>query len=230
VHKLSRLIDFFHSNSVVHRLQRIKDGDEVERERVIEEYIPFIIKSVSSCINHYIETENSEEYSVGIQAFNEAIDKYDRSKGKFISFARLVIQSRMTDYIRKTANKVETVPLQDIETRGKDCFTEQLLFKEEIKEFEMKLKDFNITLEDLVTESPKHVDTRANAVKIAKHIVNHPEIKTELFRKKTLPVTQLIRTIDVTEKILKRSRKFIIATVLILDSDSEKLKTYVKAL
>lgn len=77
-------------------------GDKQEREKIIEEYIPFIMKTVSTVTNKYIESENSEEYSVGLEAFNEAINKYDSKSGNFISFAKIVISSRTKDYLRKT--------------------------------------------------------------------------------------------------------------------------------
>ncbi|MGE5632984.1 MAG: hypothetical protein ACM3TR_18095 [Caulobacteraceae bacterium] len=45
-------------------------GDKREHEKLTEEYMPFIIKAVSSRTNRYIETENSEEFMVGFEAFD----------------------------------------------------------------------------------------------------------------------------------------------------------------
>ena len=89
--------------SFIDILQKIKSGDRLLKDRFISDYQPFIIKSVSQILNNkYIDIENSEEYSVGLIAFNEAIEKYDVNKGKnFMKFAELVIRRRMVDYFRK---------------------------------------------------------------------------------------------------------------------------------
>lgn len=84
---MARLFDVLKKDSLTKRLKKVKQGDEEEREKIIQEYIPFIIKTISDKMNRYIESENSEEYSIGMEAFNEAIDKYDFSRGSFITFA-----------------------------------------------------------------------------------------------------------------------------------------------
>ena len=87
--------------SVEKRLEVIKGGDLEERNKLIEDYIPFIIKTVSKQLNRYIETENSDEFSIGLIAFNEAIEKYNSDKGIFLKFAELVISNRIKDNLRK---------------------------------------------------------------------------------------------------------------------------------
>lgn len=39
------------------RLEAIKEGDLEERNKFIKDYIPFVIKTVSSQLNRYIETK-----------------------------------------------------------------------------------------------------------------------------------------------------------------------------
>lgn len=44
----------------------------------------------------------SDEFSIGLQAFNEALDAYQSDKGaSFLYFAKMVINRRVIDYIRK---------------------------------------------------------------------------------------------------------------------------------
>ncbi|MDF2546646.1 MAG: polymerase sigma-I factor [Anaerosolibacter sp.] len=233
---MARLLNFLKKDSLTNRLKKIKDGDSQEREIFIEEYIPFIIKTISNTTNRYVESENSEEYSVGLEAFNEAIDKYEGSRGTFISFAELVIKSRVTDCLRRASRHMVSVPIsqyddeqeQQIEAQLKtEDFTVAFELKDEMRAFEEQLKAFDITFSDLVNEAPKHVDTRVNSIQIAKFVATHQELKDELFRKKTLPGTKITKELNVTLKMLKRSRKFIIAAVLILDSDLELLKNYI---
>lgn len=89
------------------------------------------------------------------------------------------------------------------------------------------MNGFDITFNDLLNEAPKHKDTRINAISIARYIFENDSIKTELMTKKRIPNSKIINELNVTQKILKRSRKFIIAAVLILEGDSDLLKSYI---
>ncbi|QZY54241.1 RNA polymerase sigma-I factor [Crassaminicella profunda] len=233
---MARLLNFFTRDSLTKRLEKVKQGDTEEREKIIKEYIPFIIKTVSDKLNRYIEAENSEELSIGIEAFNEAIDRYEPKRGNFIGFAELVIKNRIIDELRKSSKHKKTILISQFEEDDNEKlqkhfsvedFTEKITLKEEIKEFEEKLKIFQITFSELVQEAPKHMDTRINGIRIAQYIVDHKALKEELFRKKMLPSKKLIDGLGVSAKILKRSRKFIIATVIILEGDFEKLRNYI---
>ncbi|CAH2215292.1 RNA polymerase sigma-I factor [Tepidibacter aestuarii] len=233
---MADLLKIFKKNSLVKRLDRIKMGDKQEREKIIEEYIPFIMKTVSTVTNKYIESENSEEYSVGLEAFNEAINKYDSKSGNFISFAKIVISSRTKDYLRKTKKESKVISINQFPKEEQENiynnlntedFVDKVILKEEIKTFEKKLNGFDITFNDLLNEAPKHKDTRINAISIARYIFENDSIKTELMTKKRIPNSKIINELNVTQKILKRSRKFIIAAVLILEGDSDLLKSYI---
>ncbi|MFZ5968115.1 MAG: RNA polymerase sigma-I factor [Bacillota bacterium] len=234
---MARLLDFFKKDPFSKRLEKIKNGDSHDREKLIEEYIPFIIKTVSKVTNRYIESENSEEYSIGLEAFNEAIEKYDAAKGNFLSFASLVIESRTLDYLRKMQKHSRTIPIsqfgeeeeqQQVLNRSiTEDFTEELEIKDEIRLFEEMLKDFEITFQDLIESAPKHTDTRKNALAVAKHIAENEDLREELLRKKMLPTTKLTEHLQVTQKMLKRSRKFIIAAVLLYSEKFDRLKVYV---
>ncbi|MTI58352.1 MAG: RNA polymerase sigma-I factor [Geosporobacter ferrireducens] len=236
VKQLARLLNFFKKDTFSDRLIKIQSGDSEEREKLIQEYIPFVIKTISNHINRYLESENSEEYSIGLEAFNEALDKYEASRGSFIGFAELVIKSRITDYLRKIKKHSKTLSINQLEESEENWssdslktedFTEKIALKEEIQALEKQLKAFDITFQNLVEEAPKHRDTRSKALEIAGFIVNHQELRDELMRKKNLPSSRLVQDMGVTIKMLKRSRKFIIATVLILDSELDGLKQYI---
>lgn len=231
-----RLLSHFKKDGLTERLEKIKMGDQEERDRVINEYIPFIIKNVSNQTNRYIETENSEEYSIGIEAFNEAIDKYEFSRGSFIGFAEIVIKNKIIDYNRKSIKHKNTFVMSELEDKeayaiqkrlSTEDFTETFELKSEMRDLEKELEKFDITLNDLVNESPKHINTRMNALRIARYIASNESLKQGLMKKKVLPSKKLIQKLGVTKKILKRSKKFIISIVIILDSDLEQLKEYI---
>lgn len=230
------ILHFPVNDRLENRVARIKDGDPEERESFIQDYIPFIVKTVSGVTNRYIEYENSDEYIIGLEGFNEAIDKYDFRKGKFISFASLVIKSRVTDYLRKQ-EKFDKELLQCLSEEAvynkSECdhkisdATDRIALRNEVEEFENLLKAYNITFGDLVKGSPKHKDTRQSALCIAQYIISKDELKQELLKKRRLPITKLINELNISEKLIYRSKSFIIAAVLVMDSNMDCLKGYI---
>jgi len=222
-------------NNIEDKLKKIKDGDKEERENLIKEYTPFIIKSITKVTNRYVEIENNDEFSIGLEAFNEAINKYEFQKGNFIRYAETVIKNRIIDFHRKTRalNNVVSIDRENLmEFNVEDAlqdndFTDKYDMKEQILKLKSLLKEFGITFKELVDESPKHIDTRLNSINIARSIVENDDIKKELYRKRMLPAKKIMERLGVTKKVLKGNRKFIIATVLILDSDLDMLIDYV---
>ncbi|KNY29917.1 sigma factor [Pseudobacteroides cellulosolvens] len=77
------------SETAANIVKKIQNGDKQLREKFIRDYIPFIIKIISSFYSKKLfDVENRDEYSIGLIAFDEAIEKYDTSKNKsFLSFA-----------------------------------------------------------------------------------------------------------------------------------------------
>ncbi|MTI48692.1 RNA polymerase sigma-I factor [Sporosalibacterium faouarense] len=235
---MAKILDIFKrkKDTLEERLISIKEGDTQERENLIAEYTPFIIKSITKVTNRYIETENDDEYSLGLEAFNEAINKYDIEKGKFLSFAQLLIRNKIIDYLRKESSKETVISIDEENANsgvschaiGEEDFTDKLDMKNEIIKFQRQLEEFDISVNELVESSPKHIDTRLNSISIARYIVENGHIKEKLLSKKVMPVKQLTTEINVSNKVLKRNRKFIIATVLILNSNSQLLKNYIE--
>lgn len=234
---MAKILNFItrEKNPLEMRLRKIKEGDKLEREKLIEDYTPFIIKGITKVTNRYIETDNDDEYSIGLQAFNEAIDKYESERGSFLNFAQLLIRSRVIDFMRKAKSRGVMVSIDDENVNEGDLgclavtedFTYSYEIKEQIVNLERNLMEFQISMKDLLETSPKHVDTRLNSIEIARYMIEDNEIKEELYRKKTIPVNKLIMKKNVSRKVLKRNRKFIIATALILDSNSQLLKNYI---
>ncbi len=234
---VTRLLRFFQKKQTLEdRIKDIQRGNEEERNNLIKEYIPYIQKTASQQLNKYIEIENNDIYSISLIAFNEAIDKYNPARGSFLSFASMVIKSRIIDELRKE-NRSSNVVLNSFSgnegseeqsgTVAVESFEGRLEAKEDIKLLVKRMAGFNVTLEDLVSESPKHMDTRLVAIKIARHIFESEELRERLLRTRNLPSSELTAQLKVSNKILQRSRKFIIAIVLILDSNLDTMKYYI---
>ncbi|MCR4611256.1 MAG: RNA polymerase sigma-I factor, partial [Lachnospiraceae bacterium] len=70
--------------------------DDDQRQNFIQENEDLILRLASKACGSYV-TKSDDYYSIALIAFNEAIDSYDEGKGKFTSFASLVIKRRILD-------------------------------------------------------------------------------------------------------------------------------------
>ncbi|WP_243136886.1 RNA polymerase sigma-I factor [Alkaliphilus serpentinus] len=218
------------------RVKQIQEGDVKERNSLIKEYIPFIQKNTSNQVGKFIDKED-DAYSIGLMAFNEALDKYNEGRGSFLAFASMVIKSRVVDYQRKQSRLSKEVYLSQFDKNEEDTVSDNLLAVDgfeatiETKLDMMKLisemKVYEVSLEDLIKESPKHIDTRIKAVEIARYIYDNPAAKDTFLKDQQLPVKEIMDALHISKKTIQRSRKFIIAMVLILNSNLDTLKQYI---
>jgi RNA polymerase sigma factor len=228
--------------TIEQQVSEIQQGNQTLRNQLIQQYKPFIIKTVSNVCKRFIREED-DELSIGLIAFNEAIEKYAPHKGgSFISFAELLIKRRLIDYIRKEARVRDVVLHTDEEDENAvqtyldtklsiDEFYKQIeqeQRREEIIHYQQVLKEFGIHFHDLVEQSPKHRDARINAINVAKLVVDNKELLKQLFQKKQLPIKQLENMAEVSRKTIERNRKYIIAVAVILAGDYVYLKDYIK--
>lgn len=203
-------------------------------DELIDQHIPFIIKSISDVTGRYVSCENDEELSVGMLGFNEAIERYDNEKGHFLSFAKLVISSRIKNYL-KGENKHQHSSLEELVDKGleiKDEYVEQeednSLLIEDINRLKSEISSFGFTLEDLVNEAPKQQATRTNAIYLSEQISKEEEFTSFMYLKKRLPIKKIVLRFQVTEKVIKRSKKFIISVVIIIDKNLSSLKNWIR--
>lgn len=224
---------------IINLIMKIKDGDEVLREQFITDSMPYVISTLSNLLGKYIDEDNSEEYSIGLVAFNEAIDNYDSTRnGNFYRFSDMVINHRIIDYIRKNKKYHQELPFSYLEESGE--LDERFLIsdshdhydtievREELLSFEEYLNEFGISLRELALSSPRHKDSRILCIQIAKIITGNELIYEKFIKKKNIPLSDLLKQIKVNAKTVERNRKFIIAVSLILRSNLEDLKKFVK--
>lgn len=201
----------------------------------IEEHFPFIIKSISKVTKRYVSIENDEEFSIGILAFHEAMKKHSEDKGPFLPFANLVISSRIKNYLLKE-NKHRLDPsLESLKEEGIE-FSEEMLnpiedrshLKDEIKNLKLHISEFGFDFEDLVDDSPKHKKTRENAINLSKKVSEEKPLVDFMYEKKRLPIKRISLQFNVTEKIIKGSKRFIITVIIIFDKSYRNLKLWIK--
>lgn len=219
--------------------RKIMSGDKSARERFINDFRPFVVKIVSKFLDRYIEPENSEEYSIALIAFNEAIDKYDTSKGNnFLVFSEQVIKRRLIDHQRQSKRNNHVYPFSYFDKDNvvfEDSISfnyensvqfERIEFKDEMKSFKNELNVFGITLGDLVSSTPKHKDSRELSIEIAKVIANNDELYKKLTQRRKLPVKELLKYVKVSRRTLERNHMYIIAVSLIFKSNLEIFNEY----
>ncbi|MBT2756238.1 RNA polymerase sigma factor SigI [Mesobacillus foraminis] len=223
----------------------IQQGDLVLRDDLIKAYKPFIAKSVSTVCKRYI-SQTDDEFSIGLIAFNEAIEKYSPEKGNsLLSFADILIKRRVIDFIRQQSrnqaismnfgsesdedeNHRSAIIDAELSIESFRKKTDEERRREEIVQFQHILKDFGLSFKDLVENSPKHADARRNAMEVAKILSENQDLKDLLLEKKRLPIKQLENLVDLSRKTIERNRKYIIAVSLILIGDYIYLKDYIK--
>jgi RNA polymerase sigma factor len=226
------------TDNIISRLEKVQNGDKLERERVIEDYKPFIIKQVSQACGKFVDIYNCEEYSIGLLAFNEAIDSFQIERNRnFFSFAKIVIKRRLIDFMRKNSkvrNEISISVLQQAENDGyldtlqadEQLDEARLDRKQEIAGFVAELSCFKIKLEDLVQLTPKHEDSRQMAFNISRVLLDNSKLRNHLFSKRNLPIKELADIVDVSRKTLERHRKYIIAISVLLCGNYVSLQEY----
>lgn len=202
---------------------------------LIEEYIPFIIKTISKFTNRYVSIENDEEFSIGLVGFYEAIQKYNNDKGPFLPFAQLVITSRLKNYYNKENKHNIHISMDSMEEEGvsiKENLSNPIEDKseliDEMDELKREINIFGFSLEDLVDEAPKHADTRANALDLSEKVSKDKPLVDFMYTKMRLPIKQISLKYRVTEKVIKGSKKFIITGIIIFYRNFRNLKLWIK--
>jgi RNA polymerase sigma factor len=209
-------------------------NENTDVNELIEKHMPFIIKSISDVTGRYVSCENDEELSVGLLGFHEAIERYDNEKGHFLSYAKLVIGSRIKNYL-KSENKHQHSSLEDLLDKGleiKDEYVEEKedngILLEEINKLKNEISSFGFTLEDLANEAPKQQATRMNAISLSEKISKEEELTSFMYLKRRLPIKRIVLQFSVTEKVIKRSKKFIISVVIIFDKNLRALRNWIR--
>lgn len=220
---------------------RVKAGDNDLREQVINDYKHFVISCISKSMNKYIDVENSEEFSIGLIAFNSAIDDYNEAKNaNFLNFAELVINRRLINYMNKERKNQNTYPFSYFEDRNDSVLEKSIEKKstlihfdsyearEEIAIYIDKLNKFGISLDELIKKTPKHKDSRKMLINIAKTIADNDILYEKLNRKMCIPMKDLIQYTSVNPKTIEKNRKYIVATCIAFNSDLDIIKGFLQ--
>lgn len=190
----------------------IQENDQEGINQLIDAYRPFIISITSEVLGRYLAVENDEEYSIALEAFYEAMKRYELGKSHFLPFAKLVIHSRLSNYRSKTDQK-QVIALDEQQVQAAQMVDAGL--RDEIAAFEEVLNGFGLDFESLTQKAPKHKDTRERANHIARETSRVKLFVDHIYAKRRLPIVKMAERFFVSIKIIKRCKQYILASVLI---------------
>jgi len=216
-----------------HLLSLAQQGNHLAREELIRKFTPFILTVVSRLSGRFVRLGEDDEASIGLMAFNEAIDSYDPQKGiSFLTLAETVIRRRIIDYFRQEERYKQHFASQNtgISSTNEDHLWAWELMgrREEIIRYQEELASYGISFADLVQNCPRHQDARQRALACARAIANNLLLRRYLEEKKELPLKVLTQELKISRKTLERHRKYIIALAIIIMGDYEYLKEYIR--
>lgn len=215
--------------------------DLQKADDLIRDYIPFIRSETTKCALKFC-TEQDDEFSIAMIAFHEAILGYDRGRGAFLSYASMLIRSRIIDYQRKEARHQGTISLYegngdddrtilDEVADERDYFEESANLdatKEEIEELSAVMADFGVSFSDVADNSPKQERTLDACVSAIRYAAENRQLLDELLRTKKLPLAQLVDGSGVERKTLERHRKYVLAMLLIQTNGYEIIRGHLR--
>ncbi|MEW6447522.1 MAG: RNA polymerase sigma-I factor [Bacillota bacterium] len=208
-------------------LRQAKEGDTEARGALIKAYRSFIYGVVSFFCRRPLESGLDDELSVGLIAFDEAVTRYEPDRGvPFLSFARMVIKSRLSNYFRQegryreiaTGGEISGEMVQAEAAAAWDEFLWDEAVQdraEEIKEYERALQEFGIALEELVCITPKHRDSRVALIRAAQAIAADEKIFSRLGPKRRLPLREIVLKTGLSPKVIERNRKYLLALAIV---------------
>jgi len=192
---------------------------------LLSEYKPFIQKVVYDTCNRYVEWGKDEELSIGLLAFEEAINRFDPNKGGFLHLARTIIKSRVIDYLRSENRHIHS----DIEDHKDNIVIDAINpLADEIKDLQLYLAKYDISFYDLPDVSPVKRKLREELMYTAKIIAKEHDLMMQILEKKQLPTMAAARKSGVSYKKIERNRVYMITMTLIWYLDLPLLQEYLK--
>lgn len=209
---------------------------------LIREYIPFIRSEAAKFMSRLC-TDQDDEYSIAMMAFYEAIMGYEKGRGAFLSYAALLIRSRLVDYSRKEERHQGHISLHT-ENSGDDDRTlldtladdhdhfevsaTREATRQEIEELSRVMGLFDVNFADVADNSPRQERTLQACTAAVRYARENPQLLDELLRTRRLPLAQLVAGTGVERKTLERHRKYILAMLLILTNGYEIIRGHLR--
>ncbi len=222
-------------------IDRIQAGDEPLRNQFIADSVPEIKHWVRR-ITHSFFIEQGDEFSIALEGFNQAIDRFSGSMNvPFFSYAQMIVKHRLFDWIRRQKIHQRTLTFSDFDTEegipledqlsdpGSGQICQNLEISESLLQLEIQLELFGLRFSDLTEHFPKHRDTQSFCIKAARHLSGDAVLFTPFMTKHRLPGAELARRCQVPVKTIEKNRSSIILLTLLMRSDLQVIKSYIAA-
>lgn len=222
------------------KLADAKDSDDA-MEQLIKENKRYLLSYASSLSGRYVGTD-SDEWSVVLRAFIQAIKEYDADRGEFYAFSELVIKRRLIEYFRGQYKYLQEIPYASdafhLEFGEKtDCVLpeyarSQLIARDdntlvaEIEAISATMKLYGFDFSDLIEVSPKAEKTKKACAKAISYLLSEPVLIASLRSQKSVPIKILSEKCKLPRKLLERHRKYIITAIEIMQGDYPMLSEY----
>ncbi len=241
------------SSGLMDKVTAAQRGEQGARNELLRDYRSFILHAAAQSARRKIDPRNDDEFSVALEAFNEAIDGFNsRSGAAFLSYARMVIRRRLIDHFRRENRHrhlsldVAAAPsgAQDDwdddgdttsawETRAAavkhDIETEARERSREIADFKAEIGRYGLTIDDLIEGSPTHEARYSRLYQVAEILAGSTDLWATLVKTRRLPVSDLAKAAGLHRKSIRRGRQFVIAlAVLLKNPEYELLRTFIK--
>lgn len=206
--------------------------DEKLKNELISQYQNFILATASKVLKRSVTTSD-DEFITAMMAFNEAIDSYDKTKGRFTSFAAMIIRNRIIDSLRRDS-KHKDVPFSSLSNENDDgdivefevSVHDSSDLKWEIEVLTKELTDFDISFFELTEVTPKSRKTKRLCFDAIRYVSDNVELVNIVMKKHTLPIKEITDNIKTNRKTIERHRKYIITAIIVITQDYPLIAEY----
>ncbi len=220
---------------------RAKDDMEAA-DQLISAYLPFIRSETARFLGRPPQEGRDDELSIAMIAFHEAIQGYSRSRGAFLSYAAMLIKSRLIDYRRREKRhqgqlSLDSPPAEDEPAladtlAGDRDHSEEIVMRSatraEIEELSAQMKLFGVSLTDVADNCPRQQRTLAACRRAMQFAAENPSLLDDFLRTRRLPIAALCEGSGVERKTLERHRKYLVALLLICTNGYELIRGHLK--
>lgn len=226
--------------------------DALVMNGLVSDYVPLLKKEVGK-FNGALTYD--EKMSLAMLVFVNCINQYSETKGNFISFLSVSIKNRLIDQVRINEKDSKVISLNDSNhTNGNNGGSEnnrygsnensgyvenqaslQLYKKEqeeetlrsEIQILQDELSRHSLTFSDLEKSCPKQIRSRKQCIKIAKIIINTPNMMKKFSETGRIPQAELSLLLGISVKTIEKYRKYIVALIIIHIGDYGGIKSFI---
>lgn len=216
--------------------------DMEKADDLIFQYLPFIKSETAKFLNRAPEEGRDDELSIAMLAFHEAIRGYDKEKGAFLSYAAMLIRSRLIDYWRSNKKHEDVISidtpvhddnddtLKDTLTDGSDHSEEYVAreaTKAEIEELSQQMAEFGVSLTDVAENSPKQERTLKACQDAVEVVKQDSSLMDDFLRTKKLPLKAMTEGSGSSRKTLERHRNYLVAMLIIYSNGYEIIRGHI---